>query len=163
MKSSLEHQKGFTLIEIVLVVGILTILLSMAFVSIGNIRVISTNSNTSTVIVSDLKNQQIRAMVGDTEGRGVPDNYGIKILPTQYILFHGNLYNPSDTTNYAIPISTGFSLSSTFTNDTILFASESGEIVTFTQNHDTITLTNTTSNQAKTIHLNKYGTITSID
>jgi prepilin-type N-terminal cleavage/methylation domain-containing protein len=163
MKSSLSYQKGFTLLEIVLVVGILTILLSIAFVSIGNIRVISTNNSTSSVIVSDLKNQQVRAMVGDTEGRGIPDNYGIKILPTQYVLFHGDSYNASDTTNYAIPVSTGFTLSSTFTNGIILFASESGELVNFVANHDTITLTNTTSNQIKTIHLNKYGTVTSID
>ena len=149
MTSSLAHQKGFTLLEIVLVVGILTILLSIAFVSIGNIRVISTTNNTSSVIVSDLKNQQVRAMVGDTEGRGIPDNYGIKILPTQYVLFHGVSYDASDTTNYAVPVSTGFTLSSTFTNGVILFASESGELVNFVANHDTITLTNTTSNQQK--------------
>ena len=163
MKASIENQKGLTLIELILVIGILMVLLSMAFVSISNIRVISTNSNTSTVIASDLKNQQIRAMVGDTEGRGVPDNYGVKILSTQYVLFHGVSYNSSDTTNYAIPVSTGYTLSSTFANDTVLFASESGELVNSVQNQDTIILTNTTSGQTKTIRLNKYGTITSIN
>ncbi len=161
--TALHYQVGLTLVELLLVVGILGLLFSIAFISIFNVRIISTNATTTSVITSDLKNQQIKAMVGDTEGRGTPDNYGIKILSTQYVMFHGTNYNPADTTNFSVPVENGYTLSTTFPNTTVLFASESGEIVDFQSNQNTITLTNTSSNKTKTIHFNKYGTITQVD
>lgn len=147
----------------VLVVGILGILFSIAFVSVGNIRIIATNNSSVSVITSDLKNQQIKAMTGDTEGRGIQDNYGVKILNSSYVLFHGMSYNASDTTNVTIPIDSANTLASTFPDNTVLFASASGEIVGFIDAQNTITLTNTTSGQSKTLHLNKYGAITQVN
>ena len=161
--TALHYQVGLTLVELLLVVGILGLLFSIAFISIFNVRIISTNATTTSVITSDLKNQQIKAMVGDTEGRGTPDNYGIKILSNQYVMFHGTNYNSADTANFSVPVENGYTLSTTFPNTTVLFASESGEIVNFQSNQNTITLTNTSSNKTKTIHFNKYGTITQVD
>lgn len=159
----LSSNKGLTIVELLVVIGILSVLLSIGIVSILNIRVITSNNTSTAVIASDLKTQQIKAMTGDTEGRGVPDNYGIKILSNQYVLFHGNTYSPSDTSNFPVPVDTGYTLSTTFPNDTILFASQSGEISGFVQNNNTIKITNTVSSQSKTIQLNKYGTITNIN
>ncbi len=158
----LQRQAGFTLIEILLVVGILGLLFGIGLLSIGNIQVITQNNASSTLIVSDLKTQQIKAMVGDTEGRGIPDNYGIKILTDRYILFHGINYNAADTANFSIPLASGYTLSSTFPNTTILFASNSGELVNFAQGSDTITVTHTSSSKQQVIRLNKYGTITNL-
>lgn len=163
MKHTVTYQEGLTLVELLIVVGILGVLFSITFISVFNVRVISTNSSTASVITSDLKNQQIKAMVGDTEGRGTPDNYGVKILSNQYILFHGSSYNPNDPANFSVPVENGYSLNTTFANGTILFAAASGEIVGFTTNQDTVTLTNTTSGKTRTLHFNKYGTIIQID
>ena len=163
LKNSTKNNIGLTLVELIVVIGILSTLLGIAIVSIQNIRVLSTNSTSTSVIISDLKNQQIKAMTGDTEGRGVPDNYGVKILSSQYILFHGTVYNPADADNFAVPIETGYTLGTTFPNSTVLFASESGELVGFVQNQNTVTLIHTSSGQSKTIQLNKYGTVTNID
>ena len=157
----LNASSGFTLIEIIIVIGILATLFSMGLISIMNIRVITTNTTNTTVFISDFRTQQIKAMTGDTEGRGIPDNYSIKILPSQYVLYHGINYNSSDTSNFVIPTSTGYTLSTTFPNSSIIFASGSGTIVGFTNNQNTVTLKNTSSGQAKTIHFNQYGTTTS--
>lgn len=165
MKQTAPHssQKGLTLIEILIVVGILSTLFGIGLLSIMNIRVITTNNVSTTVFISDVKNQQVKAMTGDTEGRGTPDSYGVKVLPTQYILFHGLTYNASDATNFSIPITTGFTLSSTFPNNTILFNPGSGTISGFVAGQDTVTITNTNSNQSKTIQFNSYGTVTTIN
>ncbi len=159
----LQTSRGLTLIELLLVIGILSILFAIGIVSLTNIRVISGNSSASVVLISDLKTQQIKAMTGDTEGRGVPDNYGVKILSNRYVLFHGLTYNPSDTSNFSVPVDNGYILSTTFPNSTILFASESGQLVGFVPNQNTISLTSTPSGQVKTIQFNAYGTITNIN
>lgn len=159
----LKSNSGLTLIELLLAIGILAVLFAIAFISITNIRVLSGSNSAYTVIISDLKNQQTKAMVGDTEGRGVPDNYGVKILSDRYVLFHGLNYSISDTANFSVPIDSGYLLSSTFPNSTILFASESGQIVGYISNQNAITVTSTPSGQTKTIRLNAYGTITSIN
>ncbi len=160
---SLKEQRGLTLIELMLVIGILALLFGIGFVSLSNIQIVTTNSSSASVLVSDLKTQQIKAMVGDTEGRGVPDNYGIKILSNQYVMFHGNAYNPSDTANFSVPIPNSYVLTSTFPNSTVLFASDSGELVNFTVGSNAVVLTNTPTGKKETIILNKYGTITNFD
>ena len=162
-KLKLQLNSGLTLIELLLVIGILAVLFSIGFVSLANINVISGNNSASVVLISDLKTQQIKAMTGDTEGRGIPDNYGVKILPSSYVLFHGLSYNASDTSNFSVPVDSGYILSTTFPNSTIIFASESGQLIGFVANQNTISLTSTPSGQVQTIEFNAYGTITNIN
>lgn len=158
-----KYQSGLTLIELLLVVGILGVLFGIGFVGIGSIKIVATKSTSFSVLSSDLKNQQIKAMVGDTEGRGVPDNYGIKILSDRYVLFHGNIYNPSDAANFSIPIGQGYTLTSTFPDTSILFASNSGELVNFIQGQNTVTITHTETGSNQLMEINNYGTIISIE
>ncbi len=160
---ALERQRGLTLIELMLVIGILSLLFGIGIVSLSNIQIVATSSSATTVLISDLKTQQIKAMVGDTEGRGEPDNYGIKVLSDQYIMFHGIEYNPADTANFSVPIPESYSLSSTFQNDAVLFASDSGEVVNFIDGSNSITITNIPSGSTETITLNKYGTVTNFE
>lgn len=163
MNENVKFSRGFTFIEILVVIGIISTLFGISILSLLNIRVLSQNNTSSVVIVSDLKKQQIKAMTGDTEGRGTPNNYGVKILPDKYVLFHGSSYNPSESTNTNIPIENGYQLVSTFQNDTLNFASKSGELISFNPLQNTITLSNTNSGQSRTIILNKYGTVTDIN
>lgn len=160
---SIEWQKGLTLIELMLVVGIISLLFGIGFVGLGSLKIVATKSSSFSVLSSDLKNQQIKAMVGDTEGRGVADNYGIKIFSDSYVLFHGNNYNESDTSNFSIPIDQGYTLSTTFPGETIIFASDSGELVNFSQGQSTITITHNETGSSNTMELNSYGTIISSD
>lgn len=162
VRSLAKRQTGFTFIELVLVIGILGTLFGIGVLSLSNLQLFTTNSTDASVLISDIKSQQIKAMTGDTEGRGTPDNYGVKILPNQYILFHGNTYNPSDTSNYAIDISASQSLTSTFPNNEILFTQSSGEIAGFSNGQNTIILTTTSTGEKKTITLNKYGSVTDL-
>lgn len=154
-------QSGITMVEILIVTGIIVLLFTISTISLLNIRVSSSSSASTDVLISDIKAQQIKALAGDTEGRGTPDNYGVKIQNNIYTLFHGTSYSASDNTNFDVPVESGYQLSTTFPNTTILFSSKSGEIANFVPGQNSVTLTNTSTGRTKTIQLNKYGTIIS--
>lgn len=157
---NLSNQRGLTLIELILVVGIIVLLFGIGFVGITNIQVLTARSTAATVLISDIRNQQIKAMVGDTEGRASPDNYGVKLLSDEYVLFHGNNYDPTNPDNYTIPLPDAHGMTSTFPNDEIVFASDSGELVSFLEGSNTVTIINNPSSTSETITLNQYGVVT---
>lgn len=142
--------------------GIMAILLSFSSLSFFNTRTRTVLSTSFDTFITDIKNQQTQAMVGDTEGRGVPDAYGVYIQPAGYTLFHGTIYNPADTTNIPFDVADGFELSTTFPESKIVFATSSGEVLNFTLGQNAVTITETASGQQKVLQLNKLGAITSI-
>lgn len=156
-------QAGFTLIEVIVVVSILLTLIGLIITNPLNLRE-STSINTFVyTLITDIKNQQIKAMVGDTEGRGIPDTYSIYIEPTKYTLFHGQNYSDGDSSNFAVTVDDQYQLLTIFPSNKIVFASGSGEIVGFAQNQNTINIVDTRTGQQKVITINKYGVVTGIN
>lgn len=160
---SRHDEGGFTFPELIIVMGIVVIMLG--FVTINLLRAQSSSSLTTTLdtLTSDIRNQQIKAMTGDTEGRGVPDSYGIHLESDRYVLFHGTSYDQSDTSNVTVPIDPSITLvSDLFQSGDIVFLQTSGEVRNFSPGANSFTLQTVTSNQSQTITLNKYGVITSV-
>ena len=160
----IKNSAGFTLIEIMLV----TLISAMLFgvVAYNMIRVQTTTSIQTNVdtLVSDLNSQKSKAMLGATEGRTTADSYGIYFLPDQYILFHGNSYNSSETTNFPVELPSNLEIeSTTFPNNIIVFSALSGEISGFSPTGNTITLKVGSTSDQTTITINRYGVVTSID
>lgn len=154
-----ESQKGITIIEVILVTALVLTLLVFALLRLPNPQ--STQVSTAlTTLVSDIKNQQTKAMVGDTEGRGVPDNYSIYIQANKYTLFHGATFSSSDPSNFPLAAENGYQFSTTFAGGTIVFATSSGEIQNFNPAQNSVTYRNVETGQQKTLLFNKYGTIT---
>lgn len=96
-------------------------------------------------------------MVGDTEGRGIIGPYGIYTGTTQYVLFHGASYNPTDSSNFSVTLGDNIQFSNT--PATVVFTSGNGE----TGQTVTLTIKNILSNQEKTIQLNSLGVITGLN
>ena len=161
MKKNIKNQTGFSMIEVIMVVGILSILFAISSIALFRSRTVTANSSTTVLLISDLQSQQVKAMNGDSEGRSTNDNYGIKIESDGYTLFHGIAYSPSEPTNYKIEADQGSQYSSTFPNDTILFATGSGEIIGFIDGQNSISLTHSSTGLSKSIELNKLGVIVS--
>lgn len=155
--------QGITLIEVIIVISIVTTLFSLVFGNILNVRTTTTINTSLTTLIADIKNQQIKSMVGDTEGRGAPDNYGIYFSGSNYSLFHGQTYSSSGSGNFNINADTGYQFTTTFPGNQVIFASGSGEIVSFTTGLNTISVKNIRTNEMKTLQLNQYGVITSIN
>lgn len=163
MANFYRHQKGFTLIEVMLVMLISAMLFGV--IGYNMVKVQSTTSIQSSVdtLVSDLQSQQSKAILGVTEGRSSADSYGIYFLSDQYILFHGNSYNSSEPTNFVVKLPSNIEMkSTTFPSNIVVFSALSGEISGFSPAGNTITLKVSNASNETTITLNRYGVITNV-
>lgn len=153
---------GFTLIEVIVVLGVLATLMAFASVNVLQLQRHTHIQTTVSTLVADLYEQRQRSMTGDTQGRSTTDSYGIYFQTNSYILFHGTSYSVASPDNVTIPIVNPIEMSSTtFAGSTILFTKGSGEISGYSASNNTLTLTNTSNSENVVITLNKYGTITS--
>lgn len=159
-----RSQKGFTFIELIVTIGIMTTLLGVAVSGLlGAQHTASLNTNLDTLI-SDIRSQQLKAMTADTQGRSTTDNYGIYFETDNYVLFHGSSYSPSDPSNHKVIFENQITVSNIlFPNSMVIFSKGSGEALGFIPGSDTITILNTSTNQQKTIKLNALGVITDVN
>ena len=133
-----KGEVGFTLVELMVSIGILTILLTT--VSINLIRPQS-SENVSAVadqLLSDLRAQQSRAMSGGSGG----SEQGVSFEPNAYTLF-------SDADSFEITLNSGVLLSGA---TQIVFAGGSGKTTAAS-----ITIQDASGVLSKTININRYG------
>lgn len=153
----MKTQRGFTLIELSVAVSILVILLG--FITVSLIRSQQTASLTAAqeVLIADLKQQQLKSMIGDTEGRASSDVYGIHFDSNRYVTFHGSTYSPADPSNSAINLESNMQFNNP--NFDVIFGKLSGEITTPV----IIELQDNTDLRLRKIYLNVYGVITQVE
>jgi type II secretory pathway pseudopilin PulG len=124
-------KKGFTLVDLLLVIGIFALVAGITTVSFFSTVAQTDLGAAQDVLMADLKTKQANAMsgAGDTTW---------------------TLATASD-------LPSGVTLSTSLPSDTLTFAGGTGEIVGFTAGADSLTLSG--SSGTKTILLNQYGTI----
>jgi len=162
MKKTL--QRGYSLVEILITIGIFAILSGLATISLLNAQHSASLQGQLTTLIADTKQQQIKAMQGDTEGRATPDYYGIHFASNSYTLFHGTSYNASDSTNLTFPLDTVFQFTNiTLTNGNLIFIPLSGEMYGYSTLANSVILKDTTNNQQKQLQFNYLGVLTGIN
>jgi len=154
-----SFRKGFTAIEVMLVIAILFILLGVITTNLFKFQNSSQLSSTVASFLADYKEQQIKAMVGDTENTGTLANYGVHFEATSYTLFR----NSYGTSNFAVSLPSGTQVSTTFPSSQVVFSAGSGALTSFTSGQNTITFTDTGDGSQKVVTINKYGVVTSVN
>lgn len=152
-------KKGFTLIELVVVMGIFALIAGISSVGFFTTYAQSNLGAAEDVLMADLKTAQSRAMSGLGQNGASLPGWGLKITGSgEYKIFPGTTYDSSNTGNLATTLAQGVTISTTLPTSQIAFTRSSGEVVSFVNNQNTITLTS--GNLSKIITLNAYGTIT---
>ncbi len=155
-------RSGFTLVEMLVVMGVVGILLSFTTVNLINFQRRTHVQTSLSTILADIAQQRSRAMNGDTQGRETADAYGIYFQTTSYTLFHGNTYSAGNPDNVIVAFENPIAFASTtFPNSQIVFSKGSGEVAGFQPSQNTVTFVNTSSNEQTSIQLNVYGTVSS--
>ncbi len=163
MKKIYNSERGFTLVELGIVFGIIALL--SGFVTFNFVNVQKTTSINSVIdtLVSDMKSQQTKAMVG-SGGSGVGNSYGIYFQSDRYILFTGTTYSSTNSSNFTVMLGSNIEfVNSTFPNNSLVFLRQSGELNVFIDGMNTITIQNTQGLNKKTITVNQYGVVTKIN
>ncbi len=144
------------MVELAVVTSIIVTLLG--FITINLVRSQQTASLTSAeeILLADLRQQQIKSMIGDTEGRETTDSYGIHFDSNRYVLFHGT-YSSSDTSNPVINLDSNMQFNSIGLD--IIFFKLSGTISAAA----TIDLQDNTNSKLGKIHINTLGVITQVE
>lgn len=157
-----KKKNAFTLVEIVVVLGAILILFSLISINLFRALHGSSPGLAAATLLSDIKSQQNKSMVGDIQGVTHEDNHGIFFGSNSYVLFTGSTYNPTSPTNITISLDQDLTISTALPGNILNFSELSGEIAEFIPNQNTITIKSLATSAQKTITINKYGVITQI-
>lgn len=157
---NIHARAGFTLVELLVVVGILATITTVTVPRLFTLQTSNALDASLTALVSDIKQQQIKAMVGDTQGKVALEPFGVYFETNRYTLFQGTTYTNGDPYNFVVNLEESLE----FTNillpqQQIIFSKGSGEVAGFTTGSDEFTLRHTSSGDQKTVRFNKYGVI----
>jgi prepilin-type N-terminal cleavage/methylation domain-containing protein len=156
-----DNRHGFTLVELLLVMGIIAILASLTTISLIRPQTSSAINTSLTSLTADIKHTQLRAMAGDALGESTQQKHGIYFEQDAYTIFAGDAYSETNPSNFKIDLAGGTVFSNIdFPSSQILFLSLSGEVENYSDSQNSITITHPSSEDSKTILINKYGAIT---
>lgn len=155
-----NSQKGLTLIELLVAIGILLILFALTTINISRLPSSTSQSANYDLLVSDLRSQQTKAMTGYNSSQGATSGsaYGIHFEDTSYTLFKGTSYSSVDPNNFVVELDTNINFTgSTFPADGsgsyVVFSAGSGDVL----NPGSISISNDYTGEVKTLNINNYG------
>lgn len=158
-----KRQSGYTLIELIVVMGILTVLFGFTTINLGGVTRLTSVNETVDMLIADIRNQQAKAMTGSGDGTS-GSSYGIYFQTDRYTLFRGTTYSSQNTTNFTVELDQNLNfVNDTFPNSTLIFLQTSGEISGYAAGNATIAIGNTAGNEQKTIRVNQLGTVDQIN
>lgn len=153
MRRSVRFQRGFTLIEAIITIGLSLILLGIGIMALARPQSQASVAATTNILVSELKLQQLRAMGGDSGSQTLAANQGIRIEPNRYIVFTGSAYAGS-TNQFTTSMPKGVSFSgATFPLD-IIFTKRSGETALVSNLY-----IRSTAGDQRIININRLGSV----
>ena len=151
-------QFGFSLIELILVIGIGLTLFGFVGLNLVNGQRIASVNSSGDSLISDTSSQQTKAMQGAGDTSGI--NYGIYFLEDRYILFKGSAYSGSDPDNYTVMLDEGtVFINITFPNSSVVYEGRSGEVIGFTNGNNTLQIKDDQGSKLNTITINRYGVV----
>lgn len=156
-----RKQCGFTLIEMVITMGLLTTFLGFISLSLVSNQRRTSLSSASETVLSDFRLQQMKAMGGATDGAATPSDYGIYFGNDSYTLFRGSSYSSSDPDNFTITLDPQFQFSPV--GRTVVFSRFTGVISGYISSQNSISIQDSQSGTQKTILFNQYGVPTSLN
>ncbi len=133
----MQKTKGFTIIEVLVVLSIFMTLLAIGYVRMVDIERRAPIGATVNTFIADLRGQQTKAMSGVDEV-----SYSLSIA--------------------SYPTPANISIGTTFPGSVITFTKGSGDVVGYSPGANTVTITQNLTGEHKTLTINQYGAVTQV-
>jgi len=161
--SKQRFHRGFTLIEVVIAVGVFFMLFGFIILNLPSV-IRSENVNTTVdTLITDIRSQQVKAMSGAGDGTA-GSSFGIYFASDRYVLFRGSVYSPSDTSNFTVNLDPSLNISNvTFPSSVLVFSQASGSAKGYVSGSDTLVVKNLVGIQQKTVRVNRFGTVDQVN
>lgn len=154
---------AFTVPELIVVLAMMGILLALTSMNLLSAYTSTSLGTSIDTLITDIKQQQLKSMLGDTQGLSSHDAYGIYFEPDRYILFQGANHQANPLSDYTVNLGPNLQFSNIMVlNSEIVFASVSGEIANYDPVYHYLTLKDINSGETKTIQLNNLGVIINV-
>ncbi len=151
--------QGFTLVEIMVVFGLFLLLVGLSSVYMNRSTDKVSLETVTSLLIADLKQQQLKSMMGETEGQLQPPKFGVRFEPDKYILFQGDTFVSTSPSNFIVPLKDASFTNISFNPPDIIFSRLSGEVQNLSPSATSLIIKNKKGEQKKLI-LNKYGGLT---
>ncbi len=142
----MQKKLGFTIIEMIVALSIVATLFSIGYVRMVGIERRVPVTATVDIFIADLRGQQTEAMTGVNRS-----TYGISIA--------GSSYTAGSS---VITLPTNITIHTTFPGSVIVFTKGSGEVEGYSSGANTVTITQNLTGEHKTLTINQYGAVTSV-
>lgn len=159
---NLFNKKGFTLVELLVVIGIVAVIFSLSALAVLNIQRSRLLESNSWAIVSLLRQAQNQALNGVSVDGTNQVNFGVHFdaANRQYILFQGDSFNPADHYNLVQEIPAGLEMILDLPADNnIIFHKITGRVNNYDGAHHQVTLRHPADGRTVTINFNIMGGI----
>lgn len=157
-KKSAQLSAGFTLVELMVVLAMVTVIVSLSSVNLTGLISDTSFDESLELIISDIRRQQFRAITGEEQQNS--SRFGIHFEQTKYVLFSGDTYNPANPNNHHVSLPRNIVFESvTLPNSTIIFTEQSGEVTSYSAATDSLTIRHTSSNETKQLEFNSLGVV----
>jgi prepilin-type N-terminal cleavage/methylation domain-containing protein len=153
----MKSQAGFTLIELMIVMAITAVVFGIVGINVYQPQGKASLDTTVTTLLSQMREQQLKSMLGDSEETTTAQTYGVHFETNTFTLFRGS-YAAGASSNYVVDLGQNISFASdTFSSTQIVFNRISGEVSGFSSNANSVVIKNTVSGEKKTLTINRYG------
>lgn len=151
MKKWFKVSAGFTIVELMVSIGILIVLFALITINISPLPSSTLQSTNLDTLLADIRSQQTLSMSNN-------ESYGIHFENESYTMFKGSSYVYGSPSNTVITLDSGIVFSNvTFPNSVIVFSAGSGDIVGYISGSDSFTFGSTVTGKSNTVKINKYG------
>lgn len=152
------QQIGFTLVEVVVVMGLVAILITIVTGTLFQSRSAASVSTTALQVINDAHEQQMNAMLGATASAGVYPDYSIYFTPNSYTLFAGDTYTATNPSNVLVTLDPPLTFTNiSFPSNTLTFLRLSGDVSAYQTGHTSVTLTDSETGDSHTLMVNRRG------
>ncbi len=121
-----QSRPGLTLVELLVVMGVFAIIFSFATINLLKPQKKASVDAAASTLVSDIKQQQAKAMASDSGGSSNLQDHGIYFENNRYTLFQGLSYQAANPLNFSVELSPNTIILNNLPSSQIVFSKNTG-------------------------------------